>query len=130
VIIIEIVYIVVTSVLFQLLSIRLGRWAIDNGIQGPEARAKMFAMAWRFSDAAVAALVLFILWVPLLHVGIDGPWTVRGGSVGFWIAAIYTVLFGGMFIGGSLFAGLTVPNGDQVAYFRDRDAKMRGEGLR
>jgi len=129
-ILVEIVYIVIASFLFQLLSIRLGKWAIDNGIQGPEARAKMFAMAWRFSDAVVAVLVLAILWFPLLQVGIDGPWTVRGGSFGFWIAAIYTVLFGGMFVIGSLFAGLTVPKGDQVAYFRDRDEKMRAEGLR
>jgi hypothetical protein len=57
-------YAVVATVLFTLLSTRIGRWARLIGTQGPEGRAKTVAMAWRFSEVGMAAVVLAILcWV-------------------------------------------------------------------
>jgi len=126
----EIGYIVAATVLFMFISQRISRWAMTNGINGPESRAKRLAMTWRFSDVALAALSLYVLWVPVLHLGADGPWSVMGGGVALFIAAVYTILFGGLYIGGSLFAAVTVPMGNQVAYFNDMDRKMRMEGLK
>ena len=124
IILIELIYIVAAFLLFLMWSGRVCAWARKIGIQGSEERAKAVAMVWRFSDAAIAITLLAILWLPILNIGVDGPWTVRGGGLAFWIAMAFSVFFGFVYVGGSLFAALTVPMGNQVAYFTDLDRKM------
>ena len=128
-VIVEIVYVIVMFFVFQVFSVRVGKWARANGINGPEKKAKMFAFAWRGSEVAASSAIIYVLWEFLLQLGIHGPWTVRGGQTAFWIAVIFTVLFGGLYIGGSLFGAVTIPMGNQVEYFNDIDAKMKAEGL-
>jgi len=126
----EIGYIIFATALFMFVAAKISRWAVANGIKGPESLAKRLAMTWRFSEVVLAVVVLYILWVPILHVGANSAWSVNGGGTAFFIAAAYTILFGGLYIGGSLFAGVTVPMGNQVAYLNDMDMKMRMEGLK
>jgi len=130
VVVIELVYIVVATLLFMFGSQRLSRWAISKGMNGPESLAKTVAMTWRFSEVAGAILILYILWVPILHLGSKGDWTVSGGGLAFFFAAAYTLLFGGLYVVASAFAGITCLKGDQIAYLNDMDMKMRSEGLR
>jgi hypothetical protein len=120
----EVAYIVVATLLFMFISQRITRWAMFKGMHGPESVAKTAAMTWRFSEVGLAALILFILWVPILRLGVQGPWTVTGGGVAFFFAAAYSLLFGGLYIVASAFAGITVPRGNQVAYFNDIYSKM------
>jgi hypothetical protein len=87
------------------------------GAVGPEGKAKVLAIAWRLSEAAVAILALWVLWGPMLHAGASGGFALA-------VAAMFTLLFGGVYVGGSLFAAVTVPLGSQMAYFRDRLEKM------
>jgi hypothetical protein len=122
----EVGYCVVAFIALTMLSGALGQWAIRNGIDGPESKAKLFSVTWRLSEVVAALLFLFVLWWPMLHLGYAGGISVKGGGTAFFIAALFTLGFGGLYVAGSLFAAVTVPVGDQRAYFRIMREKANG----
>jgi hypothetical protein len=115
-ILLEVGYCVAAIMAMFIVSLVLGRWAARTGVDAPEARAKRIAILWRLSETLLALVLLFVLWKYI---------AVGGGAV-LIIAIIFTLLFGGVYVGGSLFAAITVPMGDQVAYFQEIERRRRG----
>lgn len=112
--VLEIVYCIMTYLAIVALSGAFGNWAVANGIEGPESKAKRLAITWRLAEAVVAALEVYVLWRYL-----------EFGGASFVVAVVFSLIVGGMYGGGSLFSAITVPMGDQMSYFRAIRSKSR-----
>lgn len=74
----------------------------------------------RSAEVCTAIVLLLIFWKVTFPRA-----TAQGNNVLLTVCAwLYTVLIGGVYIGGSLFALVTVPLGNQLEYFRQMIHKI------
>lgn len=97
-----------------------GKWCMEHGVTGSETRAKAFAAILRGTEVCLALIAVYTLWLPILHTGSNDY-----GMLLFIPACAYTLVIGGVYVLGSLFALVTIPIGDQLAYFRNRLSLMQ-----
>lgn len=124
----EIAYFVIAYVSCVFFSGALAGWAIRIGAEGSTWSGRAAAFFWRLSVALFALAILYVLWVPILHVQIDNGFSVEPGTAALVLAILFTLLFGGNFVLGGAFAGVTSLLADQRGYLRELRAKRSIHG--
>lgn len=125
----EILYFIIAYVGCVFFSGVLAGWAIRIGAaDGSTWRGRAAAFVWRFFVVIFATAILYLLWPPILHLQIDNGLSVASGNVALVLAIIFTLFFGGNFVLGGAFAGVTSLMADQRGYLRELRAKRSIHG--